>query len=105
MNYQTTSILPTNRSFSHSFIRGVCSFTLLFIVDAWQMQGDLNKIVKPYTSKRANFLFFGRRSCKIMNEELSRRGIDYRIGKLFPSPTKSVIALNLLCADYNEKGC
>ena len=101
--------LPTDRSFGTIFLRGFCSFAILFILDTLEMQKDLNTIVSPYTRKRANFMFFGWKSYKIMNEELARRGIDFHVKagllSVYGSYGKAVQALNLLCADYNEKGC
>ena len=96
--------LPTNRSFGVLFVRGLCSFAILVIFDTLQMQKDLNTIIKPYTPKRAGFLFFTRKSAKIMNEELERRGINYRLNTWMLSCTKMTTALNLLSEDYNLHG-
>lgn len=101
--------LPTNRSFKSLFIRGIMSFAILTIVDSLAMQSNLNTIAKPYTTKRANFMFFGRKTNKLINFELERRGINYRIKDgVFSGYTqcsKSMMALNLLCQDYNSRGC
>lgn len=100
--------LPTDRSFGAAFVRGLCSFTLLFIIDAYSMQKDLDTIAYQHQNKKANFLFFGHKTTKILNAELAFRGIDFEV----PSPfnfvgncSKSVIALNLLAEDYNRRGC
>ena len=103
--HPTFQKLPTDRSFSKLMIRGVCSFAFLGIIDMIEMQKDLDKIITPYTSKRANFMFFGRKTAKILNEELSRRGISYHLSTLFFQPIKAITALNLLSEDYNQKGC
>lgn len=105
MNNQTKPrrTLPTNRSFLIMFIRRLLSFCILLIIDLIAMQIDLNTILKPYTSKRTNFCFFGHRSEKLMNEELKRRGIDYQVRGFLPY-NKSITALNLLCEDYNKNG-
>lgn len=101
--------LPTNRSFSTIFLRGLISFAILYIIDVLAMRRDLTIITKPYTSKRANFLFYGRKTYKLINFELERRGINYRIkdGMFcgFSNYSKAIIALNLLCQDYNSRGC
>ena len=94
--------LSTTRSFGMFFIRGLCTFAILILFDSWMMQCDLNLILKPYTSKRANFLFFGYRSQKLMNEELQRRGISFKTNSL---PWNMMKALNLLSEDYNRTGC
>lgn len=98
----TSRILSTNRSFGVLMLRGVCSFAILTLVDLWNMQSDLNLILKPYTAKRSNFMFLGHKSKKLMNEELRRRGIDYKTNTL---PWNMMKALNLLSEDYNRLGC
>lgn len=94
--------LSTTRSFGILIIRGVCTFAILTLIDMWTMQQDLNLILKPYTSKHANFLFFGYRSQKLMNEELQRRGISFKTNSL---PWNMMKALNLLSEDYNRTAC
>lgn len=106
--------LPTNRKFSDIFIRGCCTLTISLFVDMYAMQRDLNTIAKAHTNKRASFLFWsgtGRKTFKLLNSELERRGINFRVKVgLFPAASlrkcaHSVTALNLLCADYNKRGC
>lgn len=97
--------LPTNRTFGMLMLRGVCSFAILGIIEMFQMQRDLNTIVKPYTRKRSNFLFFGKRTYKLINAELARRKINYKLKKFFNGPWRTMEALNLLCEDYNKSGC
>lgn len=108
MNYQSNQRikLPTNRSFGELILRGVCSFAILTLLDMWQMQCDLNIILKPYTNKRSSFMFFGFKSAKLMNNELKRRGINYKVNMIVPMIyTSSIRALNLLSEDYNRHGC
>ena len=100
--------LPTNRSFGVSFIRGLCTFGLLIIVDMYCMQKDLDTIAYKHQQKKANFLFFGSKTTKILNAELAFRGIDFKgpsTFTVFKNFNKSVEALNLLAADYNNRGC
>lgn len=101
--------LPTNRSFANIIIRALISFCVLYFVDVLSMRRDLTIITKPYTSKRANIFFYGRKTYKLINFELQRRGINYHINDGlfggFSNYSKSLIALNLLCQDYNSKGC
>ena len=98
--------LPTDRSFGMFMLRGVCSICMLTILDMWQMRCDLNTILKSNTSKRASFLFFGFKSEILMNEELKRRGINYKVSMMIPMLyTSSMKALNLLSEDYNRRGC
>lgn len=98
--------LPTNRSFGVIFLRGLCSFALLFLVDSYFMQKDLDTIAYEHQHKKANFLFWGSKTIKILNAELKLRGIDFKVPRfnltLYP---KSVTALNLLAEDYNRRGC
>lgn len=105
MNRTPFQKIPTDRSFSRLMIRGVCSFAFLAITDMIQMQKDLDTIISPYTPKRANFMFFGRRTAKLLNEELARRGISYQLSTFLFRPAKAITALNLLAEDYNQKGC
>ena len=57
--------LSTNRSFGVIFLRGLCSFTFLLFVDAYLMQKDLDTIAYEHQHKKANFLFWGRKTTKI----------------------------------------
>lgn len=108
-NYQSTprKKLATNRTFGTFFIRGLCSFAILAIFDMYMMSQDLRTITKKYTSKKPSSLFFSRKSAKIINAELERRGINFKPLSLsyFNYNYKSFIdALNVLSEDYNING-
>jgi len=96
--------LPTNRSFGVFMLRGVCSFAILALLDMWQMQCDLNTILQSHTSEKANFMFFGRRSFRLMNQEMMNRGINYKVNEFLPVYWSAITALNLLSEDYNRCG-
>ena len=85
----------------------------------------LNEIIGASDGKKssASDFSFGPKLCKTvkrMNDELQRRGIQYRISKCFGSSASIALylmiipafiemsqiakALNLLSADYNERG-
>lgn len=95
--------LPTNRSFLIFFLRALCSFCILYIVDAIQMSQDLRTITEKYTSKRPGLLFFDGKTCKLINAEIARRGLNFKKLRYYDS-VGMVNALNLLAADYNING-
>ena len=99
--------IVTNRSLGTIFLRGLCSFALLLLADAYLMQKDLDTIAYQHQKKKANFLFWGSRTTKILNGELELRGIDFKVPSTFNvigNLKKSVTALNLLAEDYNVRG-
>ena len=107
MNSSKT-IFPTF-SFGKMFLRGIFTFGILLVFDMITLKKVTDAIIAPYTTKRANFLFFGPKTYEILNSELQRRGIDYSFKwKGFNTSAaygKSVKALNLIIEDYNNRGC
>ena len=94
--------LRTDRSALVYFLRAGLSLGLLMWVDDRAMAKDLDTIAYPYQGKHAIKSGIGHaRNRALMNAELKRRGIDYVVkGGLFSVHTP-IVAMNLLCADYN----
>lgn len=100
--------LPTNRTPLKFYIRCGLTIGILFIVDSFIMARDLNTIVAPYTKKKASMSFFDKKTFELINEELARRGLNYQLNltSAFSNASFKVFtALNLLCEDYNKRGC
>ena len=116
MNYfqsNKTSALSTNRT--------VLSYLNPFFPK--QAANDLNIIInqadgKTTTAKDMNSFFRTPKTCKRINDELARRNLDYRVSKIFCTSSlplfllipafiamnQMMTALNILSADYNERG-
>ena len=122
MNHQR-KMLPTDRNPGLYAVLG-CLFTC---IPGLLVYHPFNQIIKNTGIKKINFFTafifpFNVIICKRMNQELERRGLEYRINKVFTSGIASMLfvlfliipaipmfwqmtlALNHLSADYNAHG-
>lgn len=103
-----TKQLPTNRDFITLSFRWYLTLSILFFVDCNRMKKELDTIAFQHQHEKPSPLFFGRKTTKILNEELELRGIDFKVPSpinIFGNLFKSITALNLLAEDYNRRGC